>query len=58
MSVDRIVIRPIALADIAASRDCVGEVMRERQWLAYVEPFPLADTAAFIARNLTARNPH
>ncbi len=58
MSVDRIVIRPITLADIAASRDCVGEVMRERQWLAYVEPFPLADTAAFIARNLTARNPH
>jgi RimJ/RimL family protein N-acetyltransferase len=58
VSDDRIVIRPIALADIAASRDCVGEVMRERRWLAYVEPFPLADNAAFVARNLTAGNPH
>ena len=45
MRVDDIVIRPIALADIAANREYVGEVMRERQWLAFVEPFLLADSA-------------
>jgi ribosomal protein S18 acetylase RimI-like enzyme len=58
VSIDDIVIRPIALADIAGSRDCVAEVMRERQWLAFVEPFSLADTASFVARNLSAGNPH
>jgi ribosomal protein S18 acetylase RimI-like enzyme len=58
VSVDRIAIRPIALADIEASRDCVAEVMRERQWLAFVEPFSLADSAAFVARNISAGNPH
>ena len=36
MRVDDIVIRPIALADIAVNREYVGEVMRERQWLAFV----------------------
>jgi ribosomal protein S18 acetylase RimI-like enzyme len=56
--VDDLVIRPIELADIAASRECVGDVMRERRWLAFVEPFSLADTAAFVARNLSAGNPH
>jgi RimJ/RimL family protein N-acetyltransferase len=56
--VDDIVIRPIALGDIAANRECVGEVMRERQWLAFVEPFSLVDSAAFVARNLSAGNPH
>lgn len=58
MSSDDIVVRPIALADIEASRDCVAEVMRERRWLAFVEPFSLADTAAFVARNISAGNPH
>ena len=32
--------------------------MRERRWLAYVEPFPLAESAAFVARNLSVGNPH
>ena len=58
MSVDDVIVRPIELGDIAASRECVGAVMRERRWLAYVEPFPLVDNAAFVARNLTAGNPH
>jgi ribosomal protein S18 acetylase RimI-like enzyme len=51
-------IRPIGLADVARYRDCAGEVMRERRWLAYVEPFSLADSATFVARNLSAGNPH
>ena len=35
------VIRLIALNDIASFRECVTEVMRERVFLAYQEPFPL-----------------
>lgn len=58
MSTDRVAVRPIALADIAACRDCVGDVMRERRWLAYTEPFPLAQSAAFVAGNIASGNPH
>ncbi len=58
MSAGGIVVRPIALADIAACRDCVADVMRERRWLAYVEPFPLAESAAFVAGNIADGNPH
>jgi RimJ/RimL family protein N-acetyltransferase len=55
---DGVVIRPVALGDIATFRDCIGEVMRERRWLAFVEPFPLAETAAFVAANIASGNPH
>ena len=52
------VIRPIALADIATFRECVTDVMRERVFLAYQQPFPLVETAAFVAGNIAAGNPH
>jgi ribosomal protein S18 acetylase RimI-like enzyme len=52
-----VVIRPIALGDIAGFRDCVAAVMRERAFLALQEPFPLAETAAFVAGNLANGNP-
>ncbi len=58
MNADQVTIRPITLADIAAWRECVGEVMRERRWLAFVEPFPLPESAAFVANNIASGNPH
>ncbi|MEO8741261.1 MAG: GNAT family protein [Casimicrobiaceae bacterium] len=58
MSAEQVTVRPIALADIAAWRDCVGEVMSERRWLAFVEPFPLPQSAAFVAANIASGNPH
>lgn len=51
-------IRPIALGDIAGFRECVGDVMRERRFLAYLEAFPLDRTAAFVATNIVEGNPH
>jgi ribosomal protein S18 acetylase RimI-like enzyme len=57
-TVEGAVIRPIALGDIAGFRDCVSSVMRERQYLAFQEPFPLDQTAAFVAGNITSGNPH
>jgi RimJ/RimL family protein N-acetyltransferase len=53
-----IVIRPIALADIEAFWRVTDAVMRERTFLAFVEGFPLDETAAFVARNIRMRNPH
>lgn len=58
MSAAPVTVRPVALADVAAWRDCVAEVMRERRWLAFVEPFPLAESAAFVAGNIADGNPH
>ena len=58
MTAESAVIRPIALGDIAGFRDCVGAVMRERQYLAFLEPFPLDQTAAFVAGNIGSGNPH
>jgi len=52
------VVRPIAIADTEGFRDCIAEVMRERRWLAFVEPFPLPESAAFVARNIASGNPH
>ena len=52
-----IVIRPITMADVTGFRDCVGAVMRERKYLAYLEPFPFPQTAAFVAENLDHGNP-
>jgi len=51
------VVRPIALGDIAGFRECVGAVMAERAWLAYQVPFPLAETAAYVAGNIAKGNP-
>jgi hypothetical protein len=34
---DGAVIRPVALGDVAAFRDCSGKVMRERPWHAFVD---------------------
>jgi ribosomal protein S18 acetylase RimI-like enzyme len=53
-----VVVRAITLADVAGFRTCVGAVMRERKYLAYLEPFPLAETASFVAGNLDSGNPH
>ena len=58
MTAGEITVRPIALADAAGYRECVGVVMRERRYLAYLEPFSLAQTAAFVAGNLECGNPH
>ena len=58
MSAEEVTVRPIAFADIAAWRECIGEVMRERRWLAFVEPFPLAQSAAYVAANIASGNPH
>jgi RimJ/RimL family protein N-acetyltransferase len=58
VSIGDIVIRPVTLADTAGHRECLQEVMAERRCLAFVEPFSLADSAAFVARNLTTGNPH
>ncbi len=52
------VVRPISIADTEGFRDCIAEVMRERRWLAFVEPFPLPESAAFVARNIASGNPH
>lgn len=58
MNAVEVTIRPIELADVAAWRECVGEVMRERRWLAFVEPFALPQSAAFVATNIESGNPH
>lgn len=50
-------IRPITLADIEGFGDCVGAVMKEREYLAFQQPFPLAQTAAFVATNLENGGP-
>ena len=41
-----VAIRPIALGDVLALRDCVDAVMRERHYLAYQEPFSIEETKA------------
>ena len=53
-----VVVREITLADVAGYRACVGAVMRERRFLAYLEPFSLTQTAAFVADNIDKGNPH
>jgi ribosomal protein S18 acetylase RimI-like enzyme len=52
------VVRAITLADVAGFRECVGAVMHERRYLAYLEPFSLAETASFVAGNIDKGNPH
>jgi ribosomal protein S18 acetylase RimI-like enzyme len=58
MNPDAVAVRPIALGDVVALRDCVDAVMRERHYLAYQEPFSVEETRAFVARNMRERNPH
>jgi ribosomal protein S18 acetylase RimI-like enzyme len=53
----QVIIRPIALEDVAGFRACVGAVMRERRFLAYLEPFSFAETATFVAGNIDKGNP-
>ncbi len=57
MSAGDIRIRAITLADVEGFRACVGAVMSERKYLAYLEPFPLPQTAAFVAENMAYGNP-
>ena len=57
MNGDGPAVRPIGIADIDGFRACVGAIMREREYLAYVEPFPLVQTAAFVAANIETGNP-
>jgi RimJ/RimL family protein N-acetyltransferase len=52
-----VVIRPIALGDIAQFQRVTDCVMRERQFLAFVEGFPVDEAAAFVARNIRLGNP-
>jgi ribosomal protein S18 acetylase RimI-like enzyme len=51
-------VRPVELADIAGFRACVDAVMREREYLAYLEAFSLQQTAAFVTTNIDSGNPH
>ncbi len=57
MSAGDILVRPITLTDVVGFRECVGAVMRERKFLAFLEPFPLPQTAAFVAENIDRNNP-
>ena len=52
-----VVIRPIELADIEGFSRCTGVVMRERQYMALLDAFPIDEAAAFVARNLRLGNP-
>jgi len=51
-------VRPVEIADIAGFRECVDAVMREREYLAFLEAFPLEQTAAFVTKNIASGNPH
>lgn len=44
-----IAVRPVTLGDVTGLRDCVGEVARERRFLAVTEPFSLQESALFVA---------
>lgn len=57
MNAGPVTIRAITLADIKEFGDCVGAVMKEREYLAFQQPFPLAQTAAFVATNMENGGP-
>jgi ribosomal protein S18 acetylase RimI-like enzyme len=48
---------PIEMRHIESFGECVGEVARERRYLAIVEPFPLEQNAIWVAANRTRGNP-
>jgi ribosomal protein S18 acetylase RimI-like enzyme len=52
-----VVIRPITLADVEQFNRVTDVVFREREFMAYVEGFPLDECASFVARNLRLGNP-
>jgi len=52
-----VVIRPIEVRDIEGFNRCTGIVMRERQYMAFLDGFPIDEAAAFVARNLRLGNP-
>jgi len=51
-------IAPIAEEHIGSFRDCVGEVARERQYLAMLEAPPLEQSRAFVLGQIQANAPH
>jgi ribosomal protein S18 acetylase RimI-like enzyme len=52
-----IVIRPMSLADVEQFNRVSDVVFRERQYMAFLEGFPIDECASFVARNLRLRNP-
>jgi ribosomal protein S18 acetylase RimI-like enzyme len=52
-----VVIRPIALADIEQFQQVTTVVMRERQYMAFVDGFPIDEAAAFVAGYIRLGNP-
>jgi RimJ/RimL family protein N-acetyltransferase len=56
MSAARII--PIAEEHIESFRDCVGEVARERQYLAMLEAPPLEQSRTFVLGQIQAKAPH
>ncbi|HEY1327903.1 MAG TPA: GNAT family protein [Casimicrobiaceae bacterium] len=52
-----VVIRPMTLADVDQFNRITDIVFREREYMAFVEGFPLDECAAFVARNVRLRNP-
>lgn len=54
---DDVRIRPIALRDIEQFAAITTAVMREREFLAYLDGFPIDECAAFVAGNIRQGNP-
>jgi len=52
-----VAIRPMALRDLEGFSRCTGVVMRERQYMAFLDAFPIDEAAAFVARNIRLGNP-
>jgi ribosomal protein S18 acetylase RimI-like enzyme len=57
MNTEQVTIRPITLGDAAGFRACLGAVMAERKYLAFLEPFSFTHTATFVAENIERGNP-
>lgn len=49
--------RPVELGDIEGFAECTAAVVAERQYLAHVDPFPIDETARFVAANIRHGNP-
>jgi GNAT superfamily N-acetyltransferase len=52
-----IVVRPIDYRDIPGFREAVGTVAAERRWLARTSPFPVEQSALFVAGNIEHGHP-
>ena len=55
--VDAAVVRAIELRDIAGFIDCADTVFRERVYFSRPEPFPIDQSAQFVASNIRLANP-